>query len=89
MNNLIINLTFGMLTIISLTGLAIIISNAVKVKKLNAALKKKLHEINKPEIAYIRTEPIYKLIPIHSKKDTVPKPVLLLPAPMHKMKIIN
>ena len=95
MNNVIMNVVFGTLTIIFLTGIVIMIRNAVKIKTFINELKKRLKEETVIKIAYLRSElqdkavvyvryePQNKLIPI------VSKPILRLPPSVHQMKMIN
>ena len=95
MNNLIMNVVFGSLTIIFLTGIVIMIRNAVKIKTFSDKLKKRLKEDGQIKIAYLRSELQDRAVtyvryePQNKLIQLVSKPILRLPASAHKMKLIN
>lgn len=83
MNNLIVNLTFGTLTVIFLIGVAIIISNAIKIKHYSHLINKKFIVEDQIKIVDLRPEWQNKLIPL------LTKPILQLPAPdTNKMELL-
>ena len=95
MNNLIMNVVFGSLTIIFLTGIVIMIRNAVKIKAFSDKLKQRLKEEGQIKIAYLRSELRDKAVayaryePQNKLIRLVSKPIPRLPAPVQKMKLIN
>lgn len=64
MNNHIVNLVFSFLTAVFLTGIVILISNAIKIARFNNLSGKKLNEQNRIKLAYIKTEIQNKLTPL-------------------------
>lgn len=95
MNNLIVNIVFGTLTIIFLIGIVIMIMNAVKIKTFSGRLKKKLKEESHIKIAYLRSEWKDKAIactryePQNKLISIISKPILRLPSSAQSIRLIN
>ena|SRR5688572_31552705 len=76
MNNLIVNLVFGILTSIFLILIVILISNAIKIAKFNDLSVKRIKEENRLKLVYIKTEIQTKFIPLVPLPNLLPSATL-------------